>query len=297
MKCSLCKEIGHMRNNKKFHIPDKSESIESLCNIFSKIDILQNKSVGLSQRISEMNKDGRHLNDDSFYSERTLSAAMDEIITYTKQLFKSIDATIEHVKLMSLYECQEYFHVAGGPSPNPDNKRFYMKPDGGIIIMTLKNKRIPILIVEDKVQGTNDNLFRDNKKRQATGNAVERAGKNIRGAEMLFSGLEIFPYILFASGCDFHSSETISKRIEMMNMGVPNHYIDISSTPQNIDSIISDININIKKICGKSIASVFVKAHKWDKMVHGSSLWKKDEIVKICKKVIDNVYESFAVTS
>jgi hypothetical protein len=172
-----------------------------------------------------------------------------------------------------------------------------MKPDGGILFAVSGEKRIPILIVEDKVQGTNDNLFEQKKKRQATGNAIERGAKNIRGAEMLFAGLEIFPYVMFASGCDFHSTETIAKRIEMMNMGFPNHYIEMATTitqeqvQLKIDAIIP--SINVKKICGKSIASVFVKAHKWDEMKHGSSLWQKDEQVKILKKIIDKVLESF----
>ena len=50
--------------------------------------------------------------------------------------------------------------------------------------------------------------------------------------------------------------------------------------------------INIKKLCGKGIASVFVKAHKWNQMEHGSSRWKKNEIVTLCKKAIDQVLET-----
>jgi hypothetical protein len=106
--------------------------------------------------------------------------------------------------------------------------------------------------------------------------------------------------VLFASGCDFHESETISKTIDMMNMGCKNNYIDItkSSTDENINVQIEDIkkSINIKKVCGFGIASVFIKAHKWDEMVHGSSMWKKEEIVNICKKVIDNVYENISTS-
>jgi hypothetical protein len=51
--------------------------------------------------------------------------------------------------------------------------------------------------------------------------------------------------------------------------------------------------IQIKKICGKGIASVFVKTHKWNEMKHGSSLWKKDEQVLLLKQVIDKVLETF----
>lgn len=257
------------------------------------------QSEGLSKRLSQLNKEGRRLNDDSCSSEKVLTEAMLDIITFAKSLFEPLGAKIEQVKSMSLYDCQEYFHQVGGPKPNPENKKVYMKPDGGILIMTHKDKRIPILITEDKVQGTNDLRHEEQKSHQATGNAIERAAKNIRSAEMLFSNLDIFPYVIFASGCDFHSSETIAKRIEAFNMGFPNHYVEISPNikeeeiSKNIDNIIT--SIDIQKKCGsRCIVSAFVKAHKWDEMKHGSSTWKKQEIVKICEQVIRLVFDSIS---
>lgn len=264
----------------------------------SQSQTIQTQSNGLSKRLTQLVEDGRRLNDDSFSSEGTLTQALSELIPYIKDKCKSIGTTLVYKKSISLYECQEYFHKAGlGPSPNEENKKVSMKPDGGIFIMNLNGDNIPLLIIEDKVQGTNDLLYAQNKKRQATGNAIERASKNIRGAEMIFANQSIFPYIVFASGCDFHHSETIAKRIEMMNYGIPNHYIEIAAnTSQNdvndkINALLQHININ--KLSGKSVASVFVKAHKYDEMKHGSSLWKKDEIVAITKKVVDKVFKSF----
>jgi hypothetical protein len=256
------------------------------------------QSNGLSKRLTDMVENGRRLNHDSCSSERTLSEALhDDIIPYAEEKCKHIGASLKHHKSISLYECQKIFNKYGGPSPNKDNQKFSMKPDGGILIMTtLKGDEIALIIIEDKVQGTNDNLYEQKKKRQATGNAIERGAKNIRGAEMIFAGQNIFPYVMFASGCDFHSTETISKRIEMMNYGFPNHYIPLTTTTtqtevdEKITTILQSININ--KMLGKSIASVFIKSHKWDEMKHGSSLWKKEEIVVICKKVIDKVFES-----
>lgn len=253
------------------------------------------QSEGLSTRLTKMNKDGRKLNEDSIVSESTLCEAITEILEYTKEQFKSLGGTIIHKKKMSLYECQEYFNRKGGPIPDKKNKNVFMKPDGGIIFAKINDIEYPILIVEDKVQGTNDILFALKKKRQATGNALERFAKNVRGAEMIFSEMNIFPYVLFASGCDMHATETISKRLEMGNYGITNHYLEISpdrSEPQiqqHIDEqIIPKINIGLHR--GRySVASVFVKAHKWDEMPHGSSSWKKNDIVKICNKVIDLV--------
>lgn len=285
---SNCKIISYKtsgdNNIKEELIVEKKEEKETMTT----------QSNGLSKRLTEMFQGGRRLNDDSCSSEGTLCDALTEIIPYVQSKCEALGAELLHTKSLSLYECQEYFHKVGGPPPNPENKHVSMKPDGGVFIMILKGKRIPILILEDKVQGTNDNLFEQNKKRQATGNAIERGAKNIRGAEMLFSELDIFPYVMFASGCDFHSCETIAKRIEMMNMGYPNHYIGVTpdTTSEKINSKIDEILpcINIKKVCGKGIASVFVKAHKWNEMKHGSSLWRKEEIVKICKYVIDKVF-------
>ena len=256
----------------------------------------KSQSAGLSKRHTKRAKKGLHLNDDSFQSETNMNEAMLEVIQYAKEVGAPFGYTVEHKKKITLYECQEYFHKVGGPVPDPANKRYFMKPDGGILFAIKDGRRIPILMTEVKDQGTNDLLFEQNKKRQSTGNAIERGAKNIRGAEMLFSGQTIFPYVIFASGCDFHHSETIAKRIEMMNMGVPNHYIEVrpDSTVENValklDSIVP--SIGIKNICNKSIASVFVKAHKWNEMKHGASRWTTPEIVKVCKAVLDQVFKT-----
>ena len=249
------------------------------------------QSGGLSLRHLQMSAEGRHLTDDSAESEATLHEALHDIVAYATKQVAAIGGTIRHVKSISLYECQEYFERVGGPKPNPENKTVCMRPDGGVIIATVKGKDYPLFLGEDKVQGTNDNLFAQGKKKQALGNAIERGAKNIRGAEMLFAGMRIFPYVLFASGCDFHSSESIAKRIEMMNMGVPNHsiYLSKDTTAEEVAKKVDTIAdaIRIQKVCGIGTATVLVKAHKYDEMPHGASRWTKPEIVRLCCKVID----------
>jgi hypothetical protein len=251
------------------------------------------QSQGLSERHINMSNEGRHLTDDSVISEKNMTDAMVNVVAYAKSQIESMGGKIVYKKTITLFECQQYFHKAGGPPPNPENQKVYMKPDGGIIFAQFADNVIPVLMVEDKVQGTNDILFEQGKKRQSTGNAIERGAKNIRGAEMLFSGKPIFPYVLFASGCDFHHTETIAKRIEMMNMGVPNHYMEVtqSTTPESIDNNIDAIlqRISIDKVCNTGIACVFVKAHQWNVMKHRSSLWQRHEYEKICKHIIDLV--------
>lgn len=251
------------------------------------------QSAGLSQRHVQMNQDGRHLTDDSKHSEKTLEAAMKEIKVHAQERLAPYNAVLLHAKTISLYECQTYFQAAGGPPPNPENKGVYMKPDGGILFAEIGDKKIPLLITEDKVQGTNDVLFQQNKPRQATGNAIERGAKNIRGSEMIFASRGVFPYAIFASGCDFHPTETIAKRLEMMNMGFPNHSIALSPTTteeevaQKVATIVDSINIQKKCEGSMAVASVFVKSHKWNEMAHGSSKWSKDEIVQIGCRMVD----------
>lgn len=252
-------------------------------------------SIHLTNNIKSFYEKDRRLIDDSNKSEKNIIDALSDIKMYLEEKAKIIDAHIEHANKVTLNECQKIYYKNGGPIPDDKNNRVYMKPDGGIFYIILKNgEKIPILIIEDKVQGTNDIRFENGQEKQATGNAIERAAKNIRGSEMLFSGENIFPYIIFASGCDFHSCETIASRLVMMNMGYPNHLIELTPdiTQEEINSKINFIleNININKQRGYSIASCFVKTHKWNMMKHGSSRWHKEEIVIICKKIIDKIF-------
>ena len=238
-----------------------------------------------------MTRNGMFLNNDSKISEEHLNKALNCVVEYATERFKEIGVEIEHRTNMSLFECQQFFHKKGGPVPNEANKKVYMKPDGGILLGSVNGNIFPILVIEDKVQGTNDSLYAEGKKKQSCGNAIERAGKNIRGCSMLFAGLPYFSYALFASGCDFHKTETIGKRIEMMNFGVPNHYIEIDGNDYSLKEVIS--SIKVEKLLNNDIFSCFIKANKWDKMPHNSSLWKIDERIDICKKMIDLVYNKF----
>lgn len=258
------------------------------------------QSSKLSANLTAMVEGGSRLNDDSKGSERTLEQAMAEIMAYSQN--KNPEYKIQHKKNISLFECQETLAQMGGPTPDPANKTFYMKPDGGYMFAKYGDRVLPLLIVEDKRQGTNDNLHALEKPRQATGNAIERAAKNIRGSEMLLAPFDIFPYVIFASGCDFHHTETISKRLEMMNYGCPNHYIEVNSTttPESLDAALSDILTKIdvrKRWGGRSIALVFIKAHKWDELTHGSSAWTTEEEVRVLKVIIDQVFEYYATLS
>ena len=252
------------------------------------------QSAALRTRIKTMHDGGQHFNDDSKHSEdRLTSVIQTKILPHARARIEKIGGAVVFLKQISLYDVMEIF-AQHNPDEDIDNceenKKVYMKPDGGILIAIIDGKSYPILLTEDKLQGTNDERRAQGLARQATGNAIERAAKNIRGAEMLFCASPVFPYVLFASGCDLHSSETISKRLEMMNYGVKNHYIEMSTIEQLVEARVAQMldRINIaKRFGGKCVASMFVKAHKWDEMEHGASAWSMAEIEAVCMRVVD----------
>jgi type II restriction enzyme len=252
------------------------------------------KSDGLRTRLATMHGGGQHLNDDSKESESVLQSALKGVLEYANTMASNRGWKIAYKSKMDLYEMQCILQKASDgdcPEPDPANRRVFMKPDGGIICAIIGDYTIPILITEDKKQGTNDSRFAEGKGRQATGNAVERGIKNIRAAEMLFHGGKVFPYVLFGSGCDFHPSETIAKRLEIGNYGAKN--LEIIKSPnediaydEKLQSLLQQINIQ-KRYGGKSIATICIKSHKWDEMVHNASAWTQNEIMLICIRVID----------
>lgn len=89
-----------------------------------------------------------------------------------------------------------------------------MKPDGGILyIIDNNNKMYPILIVEQKKQGTNDRVIATTGKKQASGNAIERLGKNVIGFRTWMKNEAIFPFVCFGYGWDFNLNSSILDRV------------------------------------------------------------------------------------
>jgi hypothetical protein len=280
-------------------IPKTKNYITQMTTLIEPV-VKTSQSAGLSKRHKTRREEGKCLNDDSKASEKLMMQGVAILMPYAVEKIAALGGELYTKDKMSLYECQQYFHKAGGPVPNEQNKNVFMKPDGGIFMARFEEKDLdlPIIFLEDKRQGTNDERLAEGKDRQSTGNAVERAAKNIRGAEMVCAGVPYYPYTIFASGCDFHSCETIAKRLEMGNMGFPNHKVELApeTTPTEIDQQVGKIaeSIRIQKCLGHGVASVFVKTHKWDKMAHGSSAWTVDEMVILSKKVIDLAIDEIA---
>ncbi len=96
-------------------------------------------------------------------------------------------------------------------------------PDGGILYLTnrLTGDLYPLVIAEIKRQGTNNERLAEGKSKQATGNAIERLGKNLIGVRAMMNYEKITPFVCFGWGCDFkiNSEETgtVRSKVVMMN--------------------------------------------------------------------------------
>lgn len=94
-------------------------------------------------------------------------------------------------------------------------------PDGGILFLLKKddeNYKKVLLVTEAKRQGTNDERKKEGKNKQATGNAIERLGKNLIGVKTMMNHEKITPFVCFGWGCDFAEDEkTVLAKINVLN--------------------------------------------------------------------------------
>ena len=120
---------------------------------------------------------------------------------------------------------------------SPERKRT-IRPDGGMLSIrkTKNDEWIPILITEIKRQGTNDMHYakwiregrpprktkagkeKSDFKGKSTGNAIERAAKNLFAARMIFASMDVFPYVIFAHGSDFYSTGSVIDITNLMKL-------------------------------------------------------------------------------
>lgn len=93
-------------------------------------------------------------------------------------------------------------------------------PDGGVIYLVSKKDEVkyPLVIAEVKQQGTNNERIKEGKKKQATGNAIERLGKNLMAIKAYMHYEDITPFVCFGHGCDFAPKEkTVLTKVYLLN--------------------------------------------------------------------------------
>ena len=146
-----------------------------------------------------------------------------------KKLEKDLSETVKNliVELQELFPYVEFFwdykidkkDIAKNINKTnwkPCSKNPFIKPDGGVLYAKIEGKIYPILVSEAKKQGTNDKLVEEGKKKQAKGNAIERAVKNHSELKLFFKPFDFYPYVVFASGCDFEENSSINDRLDSM---------------------------------------------------------------------------------
>ncbi len=87
-------------------------------------------------------------------------------------------------------------------------KESHIRPDGGIFVVKDKQGKWRVILVgEAKLQGSNRGRIERGLKKQATGNALERATKNIAEVRNFMIDENHFPYVIFGHGEDLTEKE------------------------------------------------------------------------------------------
>lgn len=106
-------------------------------------------------------------------------------------------------------------------------------PDGGVLYLVNKRtkEKLPLVIAEIKRQGTNKERMKEGKAKQATGNAIERLGKNLTGIKTMMNYESITPFVCFGWGCDFaldsKDTGTVLSKVVTMNEFYPINKIQV----------------------------------------------------------------------
>jgi len=150
-------------------------------------------------------------NEDAKKLEQNLSETVKNLIVELQELFPSVTFFWRYK-----IDKKDIAKNIGKSNWKPCSKKPFIKPDGGILYAEINGKIYPILVVEAKKQGTNDKLMEEGKKKQSKGNAIERAVKNHSELKLFFKPFDFYPYVVFASGCDFEKESSINDRLDSM---------------------------------------------------------------------------------
>ena len=172
-------------------------------------------------------------NIDSKKDDKIIESASNKVIDYLKNRFKKrlYDYEIIYKKEIKVSEMINFIkRMKVRKEFALDFNENKIKPDGGSIFLKNKktNELFPLLISETKKQGTNKQRMKEGKKRQATGNAIERLGKNLIGIKAMLNHYDITPFICFGWGDDFAPEvKTVLVKILILNEFYPLNRISV----------------------------------------------------------------------
>jgi len=189
------------------------------------------------------------------------------LVTAVKKVKETLESQGHKVELkfkLSYYDMAQNSHIhLGTPAPTEDDKDSTVHPDGGVLLVDGKIAGI----FEDKYEGTADDVGNEGKK-WAGGSTIDRTFKNVNACKMYCAGTGVFPYVVFAHGCNFHPKKKVSKRLEQGNWKYPNQVVivtpDDDGTVQ-FERLLETITPETVRPRGKfknlEVASVFIKTH------------------------------------
>lgn len=192
-----------------------------------------------------------------------------KLMTAVKKVKETLEARghkVEHLETLSYYEMAQNSHLhLGTPVPTEDDKHTKIKPDGGALIVDGKI----VGIFEDKYEGTADDVGNEDKK-WAGGSTIDRTFKNVNASKMYCAGTGVFPYVVFAHGCNFHPKKKVSKRLEQGNWNYPNQMVIVTPDDDGTAAFVRLLETitpeTVRPRIGKDgdklyVASVFIKTH------------------------------------
>lgn len=201
---------------------------------------------------------GQHTNEKSKPAEKLLVTAVKRV----KDTLVSLGHTVELVFHLSYFDMKQNAHVhLGTPAPTECDK-MTICPDGGVLIVDGKIAGI----FEDKYEGTADDVGKEDAK-WSGGSTIDRTFKNVNACKLYCAGTGVFPYVVFAHGCNFHPKLKVHKRLEQGNYGFPNQMVIVTPDDDGkaaFDRLLESITPETVRPRGPSqlnVASIFVKTH------------------------------------
>jgi|TARA_R110000744_G_scaffold116334_1_gene217510 type II restriction enzyme len=233
-----------------------------------KRDNIMNTTQTLSDSLRNRKKQHSLKNKSSTFQEKDMTLAVESTLDWLRNEYPQHEfGWQKKVMLKTIYNTlREQYGLVDIYLEDVKDTTF-ITPDGGFTYVKINGIKYYLLIGEQKTQGTNDKRLSEGKKRQPTGNAVERLGKNLRGLDLLFKKEDILPFVTFLQGCDFHETETIGDRVVTLFQGLKKNHINL-----------------YKDGIGRG-GSYYMRGHKWDEGTYGESDWSIEEMTNIFKKV------------
>ena len=196
---------------------------------------MYNINMDSKQLIKNTNQH-KQKNTKSHKQDKTIMAAAKELVILLKNEYEDFDFILDKkISYPNMIEravngtSREYDDIFNIPERT-------IAPDGGVVYAVKGDFKWPILVSETKRQGTNDLRKLEGLKKQATGNAIERLGKNASAVKMLFARESITPFLVFGQGYDFYEDNSASNFV-LAKLSAINEFYPLNSCDIQKDEI------------------------------------------------------------